>query len=279
MDKNIKQYQLQNQNHSMSMFLSILFSADEIWFLLQQFGTSIVFGMQNPHLGWLIDEIENADRNALKLLVDRGYVRIASKNQIELDDALAAMIRTCAHPQHTLVAQFQDSTGIDNQRYIYFGDELIVERTQTKQNQHRLTVIKDREVLLKHLREVLRLSSITTSHGKKFTLPEQTLFETRALCTQGQASKAINNLKELDLSEEISSLLTKALTNPVANSAFMALSNQSKSQSQTVKGFALLEGKNDLWIMMPYDSDGIKMVEFIPANSKLVKQRFLEILP
>lgn len=31
--------------------------------------------------------------------------------------------------------------------------------------------------------------------------------------------------------------------------------------------------------MLPYDQDGEKMVEFIPGNSKLVKRRFLEILP
>lgn len=56
--------------------LSIDLSSDEFWFLLQQFGPAVVLGVQNPHLGWLIEEIEKADRTALRSLVDREIVRI-----------------------------------------------------------------------------------------------------------------------------------------------------------------------------------------------------------
>ncbi len=201
------------------------------------------------------------------------------KNQIELDDVLATMMRTCVHPQHTVISQFQDSKGANKQRYIHFGTNLIVEHVEFKRGQHRLTALKDREVLLAHLDEVLRLSSTASSHGGKFRLQEQALFEARSLCSQGHARKALTNLKKAKLSEEKAGLLAKALTNPVANSAFVTLSNQAKPQIQNVKGFALLESKNEFWILLPYDKDGDKMVEFIPANSKLVKQRFLEILP
>ncbi len=235
--------------------------------------------MTNPHLGWLIDEIEADQHLALRSLVDRDIVRIVSKNQIELDDVLAAMIKTCAHPQHTLISQFQDSTGKDKQRYIYFDNELIVEHIEFKPGLHRLTAIKDRDVLLAHLSEVLRLSSTVSSRGGKFCLPEKILFEARFLCTQGHAREALNDLKKAQLSDEKAALLSKALTNPVANSAFVAVHNQGKLELQNVKGFALLEGNNEFWILLPYDKAGDRMVEFIPTNSKLVKQRFLDILP
>ena len=154
-----------------------------------------------------------------------------------------------------------------------------MEHIEFKRGQHRLTAIKDREVLLTHLEEVLRLSSTTSSRGGKFHLPEQTLFEARSLCSKGHARTALTNLKKAKLSEEKAALLAKALTSPFANSAVVTLCNQGKPQIQNVKGFALLEGENDFWIMLPYDKDGDKMVEFLPANAKLVKQRFLDILP
>lgn len=259
--------------------LSVDFTADELWFLLQQFGTGVVLGIKNPHLGWLVQEIQEANRVALRSLVDRNIVRIASKHQIELDDVLATMVRTCAHPGHTLISQFQDSTGKDKQRYIHFADDLIVEHIEFKRGQHRLTAIQNHVALLEHLNEVLRLSSSASSRGGKFHLPEKALFEARSLCSKGHVRQALSNLKKARLPEEKAVLLTKVLSKPVANSAFVSLRNQGKSQTQNVKGFALLESKTGLWIMMPYDKDGDKMVEFIPANSKLVKQRFLEILP
>ncbi len=59
--------------------ITVELSSDEFWFLIQQFSPAVVLGMQNPHLGWLIEEIEKADRSSLRILVDRGFVRIASK--------------------------------------------------------------------------------------------------------------------------------------------------------------------------------------------------------
>jgi len=259
--------------------ISIELSSGELWFLLQQFSPAAILGMKNPHLGWFIEEIEEADRNALRSLVDREIVRIASKNQIEFDDVLASMIRTCAHPQHTLISQFQNSTGANRQRYIHFGNNLIVEHVEFKRGHHRLTALKDRDALLERLDEVLRLSSTASSRGGKFHLPEQALFDARTLCSQGHARKALSDLKKAKLADEKASLLAKALTDPVANSAFAMLCNQSQPQIQNVKGFALLEGKENFWILMPFDKNGDKMVEFIPASTKLVKQRFLEILP
>lgn len=259
--------------------LSIEFSSDEFWLLLQQFGPAVALGIKNPHLGWLIEEIEEADRNALRSLVDRGIVRVVSKNQIELDDALAAMIKTCAHPRHTLITQFQNADGANKQRYIHFGDNLIVEHMEFKRGHHRVTAIKHQGALVEHLDEVLRLSSTASSRGGKFKIPESTLFEARALCKDGETRKASTNLKKAKLSEEKAAMLAKALSKPVANSAFAMLCNQDKPQVQNVKGFALLEGEKDFWILLPHDNGDEKLVEFIPANSKLVKQRFLEILP
>jgi hypothetical protein len=259
--------------------LSVSLNTGEFWFLLQQFGTGIVLGLKNPYLGWLIEEIEDANRTALRSLVDRDIVRVISKNQIEIDDMLASIIKTCLHPQQTVISQFQDSKGVDKQHYIYFGNNLIVEHIEFKRGQHFLTAIKDRYALLAHLSEVLRLSSEVASRGKKFRLPEQVLFESRSLCSQGQARKALNYLKKEKLSEVNAALLARALTNPVANSAFAAIRNQDQPQIQNVKGFALLEGENDFWIMIPYERGEEKMVEFIPANSKMAKQHFLEILP
>lgn len=211
---------------------TIELSSDELWFLLQQFNPATLLGMQNPHLGWLIEEIEDADHKALKSLVDRNLVRIASRDQIELDDMLATMIRTYAHPQHTLIVQFQNSDGVNNQFYIHFSENLIVEHTEIKSGSHRLTAIKDRKALVNKLGEVLRSSSTTSSSGSKFNLSEQVLFEARSFASQGQTIEALACLRNTGLSAKKATLLTNTLACPIANSAFVTLCNQGKPQLQ-----------------------------------------------
>ena len=257
----------------------IEFSSEELWFLLQQFSPAIILGMLNPHLGWLIEEIEEADREALKSLVARNLVRIISKDQIELDDSLASMVRTCAHPHHTFISRSHNSAGVIEQKFIYFGSDLIVEHMEINQGQHRLIAINDRDTLLAQLSIALRSASTSSSRGKKFQLPEQVLFEASDLCSKGNSEIASENIKKSGLSDKETALKTKTLKKPIANSAFVTLCDQGTPQLQNVKGFALLEGDNGFWIMSPYDKDGIKMVEFTPANSTVAKQRLLEILP
>lgn len=267
------------KNNYINQQLLIDFGAREFWFLLQQFSPAVILGMENPYLGWLVDEIKTAQRKTLKSLLDRDLVRKISRDEIELDDVLATMIGVCAHPDHSLVVQFQNGSSKNIQRYVHFENGLIVEQFEFEPGHHRLTAIKDREALIAHLNDFLRLSTLAVSRGGKFRLPEDALFEARSLCNEGHTRKAFNKLKKIGLSEEKATTLTTALSKPVANSAFVVLSNRNNADVQHVKGFALLESENGLWVMLPYDKSGEKMVEFIPANANLVRQHFLEILP
>jgi hypothetical protein len=259
--------------------LSIHLNRKEFWFLLQQFSPAIILGMENPHLGWLTDEIKTEQRNALKSLMERDLVQKISKDEIELDDVMATMLGICANPEHSLVVQFQNGSDKNIQSYVHFKNSLIVEQFEFKPGQYRLTAIKEQETLIAHLTDFLRLSTLAVSRSGNFRLPEDTLFEARSLCAGGHTRKAIINLKKVGVSEEKAIALASALSKPLANSTFVVLSNRNNTDIQHVKGFALLESESEIWIMLPYDKNKEKMVEFIPANPKLIRQHFLEILP
>ncbi len=268
-----------NETDKSSNDLVLALSARELWFLLQQFSPAVIFGMENPYLGWLADEIRADQRKVLKSIIDRDLVRKVSKDEIELDDVMAHMIEVCAHPEHTLIIQFQNCNHENMQRYIHFWNSLTVEQFEFKPGQHSLTAIKDREALIIHLNDSLRLSTTITGHGGKFRLAEDAMFEARSLCSDGHKRKALNNLTKAGLSEGKAAMLTTALSKPVANYAFAVLSNRNNPDAQHVKGFAVLESDNGLWIMLPHDKNGEKMVEFVPADAKSVKDYFLNILP
>jgi hypothetical protein len=251
----------------------------EFWLLLQQFSPTVVLGLANPYQGWLVEEITAAERKALKSLMDRDLARKVSKDQIDLDDVLAQMIAACAQPRHSLIVQPQDVKRKTGQLFIHFVKDLIVEQCEFEPGQFRLTAIKDQDALVRRLDERLRLSTKTAGHGAKFRLSEEALMEVRSLCADGHAQKALAKLDKAKVPDARAAALVAALTAPVGNTAVALLSNRDRPELQHVKGFAFLESENELWIMLPLEKNEEKMIEFVPANGKQLKERFLQMLP
>jgi hypothetical protein len=79
--------------------------------------------------------------------------------------------------------------------------------------------------------------------------------------------------------EEKAKRLAKTLSEPVSNSALVMLMNRRKPEMQFVRGFALLEGQDELWMMQPSGEHGKEIVEFAPSNMSAIKERFFEMLP
>ena len=260
--------------------LSIDFTISELWFLLSQFGPAVILGMDNPYLGWLADEIISAQRQALLSLVDRDLVRIVSDQEISLDDTLADIVRTVTQPEHSLVVQAQDGRA-PTRRYIHIQKNIIVEHLPLDDGQHRLTVFTDEETLAAYLGEFLHFNSPAKGTGKEFCLPEAVLFEARLLCTKQADDQelVLQRLTAAGLSQLEAKRLTAALSSPVANSAAVVVVNRNDNETQHVRGLAVLEGREEMWQMQPFERNGQSWVEFTPSNARLVRQKFLEMLP
>ena len=256
------------------------FSTNELWFLISQFSPAYVIGMENPHLGWLINEIEEADRTAVQGLIEKGVVKIVEDGKIDLDDLVAALIRACTHPEHSLIA----NGGIDNEdtglvRYIHFANELIVEHVKIKPDQHQLSTIKNRDGILSRLQENLRSDSNTKGSTASFFIAEEALYKATSLYSQGNAKKGRALLQESDLEPACATALADTLSNPVANASFVVICNQNDPNTQRVSGFGILEGKDQFWIMKPIKRDGKQIVEFTPTDAQSIRVQFIEILP
>jgi len=261
--------------------LSLEFSTQEFWFLLNLFGPGVVLGMEEPYLGWLMEEREAAHREALRSLVDRGLVRMVSNDEIDLDDVLAQMVQACVRPQHSLILHAHRASPVhtDDRRYVHWGEMLLVEHHPIDEDRHRLTALPDRDALLSNLEDVLRLNTPVRSVGEGFVVKESALFQARQHCRHGKSEKALAILQDAGLQEDTAARLVKALISPVANSAAVVVVNRMERDTRHVRGMAVLEGEEDLWIMTPYEHKDTAYVWFTPAEAQGLREKLLAILP
>jgi hypothetical protein len=252
---------------------------DEFWFLISQYGPSLILGMDNPYQGCLTEELEEASRRSIISLIDRGYVRLLSKDSIELDDVVANMVKTCAHPVHSLIIKFQPSLGNSIEHFIHFSPGWIVERMTIDENIQELTVFKDTVALKDYLRDALRLDSRSNGSTKPFHIDEDSLLQISSLYKEGKKIEGKKLLEQINLDAEVKQCLDEVFSNPVANSSVIALHDQNDPEKQKVLGFAFLEGQEEMWLLQPEERVGKRQVNFSPANAELICQQFAEILP
>lgn len=260
--------------------IQIILSTDELWFLMSQFSPAYVIGMENPHTGWLIEEIEEADRNAIQALIQKGIVKIIDAGIIDIDDTIASLIRGCTHPEHSLIVNVSNEKGNAGlTRYIHFANGLIIEHVEIEAGRHQLSLLKNRNAILTQFKENLRLDSKTKGTIDSFLILEELLYKVTNLCSQGDGEKGKALLQKSDLEPVHATALADALENPVANASFVIICNQNDPSTQHVGGFGILESEKQLWMMHPIERAGQPFVEFTPADAKSVRKHFIEILP
>ena len=86
-------------------------------------------------------------------------------------------------------------------------------------------------------------------------------------------------LEESDLSDFQRNSLAATLSCPVANASLAVIINQGNSETQYVAGFGILQGKDRLWIMSPFEEMGMPMVRFVPADNDVIQKKLEETIP
>jgi len=252
---------------------------DELWFLLSQYGSGIIVGVQDPYNGRQVEEIRAANETAFQSLVQRGILQLASENEVFLAEWIISLLGVCHHPVHSLIVQYQVAGGPLRRTFTHYGENLIVKLFETKPHHYYLRVVPDQEALLDLFDEALCSNTGSMSVGRGFQLTANALFIASDLCTKGDPQRAEKTLTSAGLQEEQAQRLTISLYKPVRNTSVIVIAQRNTAETQFVRGFSILEGADDLWIMDPYDENGEQVIAFIPANAEKVRARFLEILP
>gem|GEM_PF-4650940 len=262
----------------MNTDFSAEFNTHELLLVLGTFGPCLVMGVEDPYLGMRAEEVVVSQRRALDSLLMKGFIHGVSEEKINLQDQIFTAANVIHHPNHSLIIHSKQRSNGDFHSYIHFGNEWIVHH-KPSQDQHQLILMQNVNRLSNGLGQALRNGSKAESSGPSFSLGEDKLFGVRRLCAEGKPNEARVRLDAEHLPAEVVSSLIETLSEPVTTSSFVLVVNRNIVESQYVRGFSVIEGVDEMWIMEPYEEEENSMVTFHAANASKVRERFLELIP
>jgi hypothetical protein len=257
---------------------SVELSTHELLLVLDTLGPCLVMGVEDPYLGMMAEEVAVSQRSALDSLLRRDLIHHVSEDKTDLHDQIFTIASVIHHPNHSLIIHSKEISNGEFHCYIHFRNERIV-RHIPSQSQHQLILGQNIVRLSNDLNSAFRSGSKAESRGPSFTIGEEALFEIRRLCAEGELNEAKDWLDAEGVPSEVISMLIKTLSEPVATSSFVLVVNRNNIESQYVRGFSVIEGVDEMWIMEPYEENGKSMVIFQSASAFIVRERFFELIP
>lgn len=251
----------------------------DLWFLLSCYAPSVIIGFEDPTRGLLASEVRLLRKQAYQSLVSRDFVRPVSDREIALDRAIATMIQVLAHPKHTLVISSERRRAGSWFRSYHFGRGLVVELNAAEPGEYRLSALRDGKEVERRLLKLARLTQPQTSRSMTLQLPQALLGETRRLLSSGKIEPARRLLRENGADARWIEAFLPTLRSPVVNLALAALYNRHHPATQEARGFAVIGGKLDLWLLRIESDQPTSEVVVSAASPVLVTRLVRELIP
>jgi len=255
-------------------------SAQEMVFLASLLGADTLLGIDDPFMGWLADEIEEAWQRARTALVERRFIEVQSDGGIVMDIAVAALVGTCAFPEASFILTVTPAGERTDVRYFHLTGYLAVEQAVVNDG-YRLTALEDAQAVFMRMTGLLGLHNQQATPGTGGALAEERLLQARTLACESGIEAAQSALHQAGLDPDTAAALAKTLAHPVRNGALVALAR--REFTWEVAGLGLLEGQNGLWRLRAFTRGGENWVEATPCDAaeacEAVRQVMNRVLP
>lgn len=243
---------------------AITCSAQEMVFLASLLGADTLLGIEDPFMGWLADEIEEAWQQVRTALAGRRFIEIQPDDSIVMDVAVAALVGTCAFPEASFVLTVTLAGEEAEVHYFHLTRHLAVEQTMVAEG-CRLTALEDARAIFTRMTNLLGLHEQRAAPGSGGVLLEECLAQARTLADESGVASAQTTLQQAGLDADTAAALAETLACPVRNGALVALAR--RETTWEVVGLGLLEGQNGLWRLRAFTRHGENRVEAIPCDA------------
>ena len=143
-----------------------------------------------------------------------------------------------------------------------------------------LSALEDRRDVMNRLGVIQNMPEVAVysqTRGQKFELSEQAFNEARKLASEGRHQDARSVLCGAGLTDRQTEEFMLALASPVYNLALAVLADRDSGRAQSVRGFGVLAGSQDVWFLRPKGQP--PMVEVRAGSVDSLVQSVDEILP
>jgi hypothetical protein len=188
------------------------------------------------------------------------------------------MVETVHHPKHSLIACEQRDRRV-REAMVLFANGTTVEHVRLGGGRHRLSLLKNTAEVVRRLLCEPGSTPPFESGARSFRLPEQILLAARRQAEAGHEVEAVSTLTRTGILHPDACALASALRHPISKASYALVANQREGLMQHVRGFSVLEGSDETWILVPVEQSGEPYVEVVTADSGTVRRRLQELLP
>ncbi len=240
-------------------------SCAELFFMAGLLGANRLLGVDDPFMGWLAGEIEEAWLQARQALESRSVLAASPDGGLIMDTGAAAIVGTCAFPNASLVVTCTEAGGQPLTRYFHLTQSLAVEQALAN-GECQLAPMEGSQAVYRQITDLLGLREQRAPVGAGAVLiPEKALTEARAAAAETGAPAAGQVLLRAGLAGNTAEALAVALSAPVSNGALLGLAL--RGIAWETAGLGLLEGQHGLWHLRAIRRSAEDWVEITPCSA------------
>jgi hypothetical protein len=252
--------------------LSIALSQEELFVVLAYLKGESLPGFEIERFKKLSEqELSLLIGIAERALVARGFLKPDSDNQLKLEPAVFAIVGACAFPEKSLMlTRFRPNAMIE-EYFFHISRKMIVMHTMPVSTIHQFIAAEDKSAIIKAAVSILNIDSLPESKCPQGQIKQNTLDAARDIALEKGIESASTLLSQGGLDKLTAQQLSTTLSEPVANTLFAYVENDTKGISAS--GFTVLQGKNALWLLSPGEDPEHDLVSILSVSSNDVIQR------
>jgi hypothetical protein len=254
----------------------LIFTPEEIYFLLCLLPVPGVIGVRDPFPGMLREEMDLRLDCARESLVQRGLVRIEPGKPITVDLVLAGLLGAMAFTRYTLKVSQGRALDAPEQVHYHLNDSFILEQQTLDGGHIALSYLPDLAATVQKILLSLRLHDAPAANGPMFTLAPADMNTLHRLASTEGLQACIAHLNNLPVPPATVIPLAQTLVYGQHGSVELLL--REPRAVRYVSRLAWLAGKSGAWLILyPVDTDGAR-IEVIPLSKSELEARVKDTL-
>lgn len=252
---------------------------EELFTLASMLGGETLLGVPDPFPGWLTEEIEGAVEKARQSLIERGYLK-EQDGALHMDVLVAALVATVANPDTAILLTVHQPPHKPQWKAFYWRSPLSV-TLHPEEDHYTLASLPSSQDALSLSLKTWGVDAQEPALGETFAVLQKVLDTTREALEQGE-QEAIRVLHLAGVEPDSARSFVRTLRTGVRNGTLIAF--RPLETTWQVGGIGMLEGKNGLWRLRPFQRQNAEWVECTPCSAnelmeemQLFLKRFLPL--
>lgn len=207
-----------------------------------------------------IDMDQQRIAQARERLLQRGIIDADPDGTLGLEEVAALLVAGATEPERRALLTATDRDGKTEQRLVHMLAQLIVEQEEHADGYLLLTAIRDADVLLSRIADLLCAADVVAAPGGTCCLPASALAEAQELALAAEHGACVARLAAGGASSTTASALARALREATSIGSIMAWPC---AEGAVAERYGYIAGEDGAWLLC-LEGEGHDLIGCVP---------------